>query len=503
MVLTFLGNVSAFAGTVTLDGSTVIMLRGFVKYMSAWSESSGLVITHGGSAAGSESQSSGSQQGGGSTSSGSASGYGQGHPSSNNTSTQSNPAGNGAASPSGAQGTNSSQQNDQSSGSSSSDKLNYTTKIWARIMFRVFNREIGTMGMIMMDSWPFNEFRLKRALIRQYLSDDLYITVGKTRSLINIRAFSFSNRIFKPYLVGFQGEEWTTQAVLTYFKDMGNSSLVLSMGVEDRDPFIIGTNGHGRDTVNSYVTDVRRKWPAPVGQVRYNFRLAPGRPSVLMVFGELMPAYFTVENVTEVVNGNNTHGGPHGGGNRAYGGGTSTSGSAGAGGGHGSSGTTTKITYDELGRLAFIYGALARVNLRRITFVAEYLHSRGMMSFAGVGGNSLRTFSYVYHDGKLIQRESDVLGVQAIVTPIRRLRLAGGYVYFNVSNWNYSDDYFLKNEVKRVKTFFLMGTFNIYGNFNLFAQWTHMKTRYAIDEGEFTSRTGREWTVGIRYRFFF
>ncbi len=340
------------------------------------------------------------------------------------------------------------------------DKTNFSSRAQARLSFLFNNSQAHTAGNITMNSWP-NNFNLFLAYIKQQFGNGYYVVFGKDWSLVNQRLFRLSSFTFKPYAAGFQGSKRPPQVQIGYKDDFGDYTLNMSAAGEYRDAehgIVIGKNISPSGSVfsDSNIISERKTIPAIVGQVKLNFKTGFGRPSLLMAYYEIQPAYLGCDS------------GEH------------------------------KET-------SYLYSFASKINMHGFSIIGQYLHTVGFSGIAGIKGNSLKTYSYIYKNNKIIKRKSDAFGFEAVSPFIgKRLKVILGYVYLNFTNDAESDDYFLKNEVRRVKTAYIMSVINVTKLTKLFMEWDNIRTRYASDNkfnGNFNETTGNQFWVGYRYYF--
>ncbi len=338
-----------------------------------------------------------------------------------------------------------------------------TTTFYSRSQVRFAldfkNADTKTSAKIMVDSWP-EDFQLELAYVKHSIGKHCSITFGKDWSLVNQRYFHFSSFVFKPYAAGFQGSKRTPQITFKYIKDMRGNFVSFALGVEDRnskDGIVVGKNimFSGNEISYSNISSFVKVAPAFVGQIVLGFKTGFGAPSNIMAYYEAMPIYLECK---------------------------------------------TKKHKET----AYLYSIAGKLHINRITLIGQYLHTLGFSGIAGITGNSLKTFSYIYTQQNIIKRQSNTFGVEIAFKPIDSIDLAAGYVDLNFFNHKTNDNYFLKNEVKNVKTIYVSGIFNITKLTKLFIEWDNIKTKYAIDNsmsGNFHNATGSQLFFGYRMYF--
>ncbi len=335
----------------------------------------------------------------------------------------------------------------------------FSSEARLRLGFKITNRIAKTHANITFDSWP-KGFSLMLAFVRHRIARGLYLTVGKDWSLVSQRYFHFASFSFRPYPAGFNGSKRTAQITASYMKDLGSSSVLLCFGAEDRslkDGVVVGKNLSSNGTVisDSNISSERKILPAFVGKVEYMFKTGFGKPSQLMGYYEVLPVYLRYAN-------------------------------------------------KESRQTAYLYSIAGKLNFEDLALVAQYLHTSGLSGASGITGNALKTYSYVYLDGKIVKRDSNAFGVEIVGIPFKGLRLALGYVDLKFDNRNSSGKDFLKNEVKYVKTAYVTCVISTSKTTKLYAEWSNIKTRYATDNalsGDFRDAVGNQFFIGYRLYF--
>ncbi len=327
-----------------------------------------------------------------------------------------------------------------------------------RLGFKFKNPDIATFGNIMADSWP-GDFNLELAYVKHKIGKHILITIGKDWSLVNQRYFRYSSFVFKPYAAGFQGSKRTPQIAIRYKESFKNSSICFSVAGEYRNSkngVIIGRNESksGGLIASSSISSFASSIPAIAGQILFNFKTNFGQPSQIMAYYEIMPVYLESNSA-------------------------------------------------EYRENAYLYSIASRLNIKKISLIWQYLHTLGMSGVAGVSGNSFKTFSYINENGYIIKRTSDTLGAETLIKPTEKFCFALGYTNLNFKNRNKDDDYFLKNEVKRVQTAFAACVINITKITKLFIGFDRIKTKYSTDnkDGGFALAYGSKLFVGYRMYF--
>ncbi len=329
-----------------------------------------------------------------------------------------------------------------------------------RLGFKFKNIDAKTSGNITMDSWP-NNFRLILSYVKQPIGKDMFIIIGKDWSLVNQRLFKFSSLVFKPYAAGFQGSKRNPQVQIGYRKDFGSYVLALSASGEylnAKHGIVIGKNisPSGLIISDSAIVSQRKTIPAIAGQVRLQFKTGFGKPSQVIAYYELQPVYLGYGNGERKEN-------------------------------------------------SYLYSFASKINIFGFSLIGQYLHTAGLSGIAGIMGNSLKTYSYLYKNDEIIKRKSDALGFETVSPLIeKRFKVILGYVYLNFTNDRQSNDYFLKNEATRVKTTYIMSVVNITKVTKLIMEWDNIRTRYASDnkcDGNFNEASGNQFFVGYRWYF--
>jgi len=297
-----------------------------------------------------------------------------------------------------------------------------------RLGFKFNSEDRKTFGNIRMDSLPTGDLKLKLAYVKHNIGKHLSVMVGRDWSLVNQRYFRFSSFTFKPYAAGFQGSKRTVQLTFRYNKDFGNNLAIFSFGFEDRDSkngVIVGKNKQaGKEIASSDISFFRKKLPAFVGQIKLKLKTDFGTPSTVMAYYETMPLYLECKD-------------------------------------------------KEHKETAYLYSLASKLNVGRVTFIGQYLHTLGMSGISGISGNALKTFSYIYENNRVIKRKSDAIGIETCFTPIHGIGITVGYVNLKFSNKKADNAYFLKNEVKNVKTLYISGVFSLTKCTKLFIIWNH------------------------------
>ena len=329
-----------------------------------------------------------------------------------------------------------------------------------RLGFKFKNIDTNTSGNITMDSWPKN-FKLILSYVKQPIGKNLYIIIGKDWSLVNQRYFHFSCFVFKPYAAGFQGSKRNPQVQIGYKKDFGNYILNISASGEymnAKHGIVIGKNisSSGKVISDSSIIADRKTIPAIVGQAKLSFKTGFGKPSQFLAYYAIQPIYLDC--------GDKEH---------------------------------KKISY--------LYSFASKINIHGFSLIGQYLHTSGLSGIAGIMGNSLKTYSYLYKNNKIIKRNSDALGFEA-VSPlmVSRLRIIFGYVYLNFTNDEESNDFFFENEAERVKTAYIMSVINITKVTKIFMEWNNIRTKYSSDnkcDGDFEEASGNQFFIGYRWYF--
>jgi len=340
----------------------------------------------------------------------------------------------------------------------SKGKISLSARGQLRLGFKFKNPDISTFGNIMADSWP-NDFNLELAYVKHKIGKHILIIIGKDWSLVNQRYFHYSSFTFQPYAAGFQGSKRTPQIAIRYKENLKNSNVCFWIAGEYRDSkngVTIGENksSSGNLIASSGISSFISTFPAIAGQILFNFKTGFGQPSQIMAYYEIMPVYLESSNAKYKEN-------------------------------------------------AYLYSIASKLNIKKISLIWQYIHTLGMSGIAGISGNSFKTFSYINENGYIIKRTSDALGAETLVKPTRKLYFTLGYVNLNFKNKNKDDDYFLKNEVKRVQTAFASCVVNITKITKVFVEFDRIKTKYSTDNkyGDFAKAYGSKLFIGYRMYF--
>ena len=344
--------------------------------------------------------------------------------------------------------------------SSLKGKTTFDSMGQVRLGLKFNSKDRKTFGNIMMDSLPNYDFKLKLAYVKHNIGKHFSVVVGRDWSLVNQRYFRFSSFIFKPYVAGFQGSKRTMQLTFRYNRNFGSNLAIFSFGVEDRDSkngVIVGKNigETGKEIASANIPSFRKSVPAFVGQIQLKLKTDFGTPSTVMAYYETMPLYLECKD-------------------------------------------------KERKETAYLYSLATKLNVGRVAFIGQYLHTLGMSGISGISGNALKTFSYIYENNRVIKRKSDALGAETYFTPMNGVGLTFGYVNLKFSNKKADNAYFLKNEVKNAKTLYISGVFSLTKCTKLFVIWDRIKTKYAVDNsmnGDFEQATGNQIFVGYRMYF--
>ncbi len=341
----------------------------------------------------------------------------------------------------------------------SRNKTLFASRAQVRLGFKFKSADTNTFGNVMTDSWP-GDFTLELAYVTHKIGKHIFVTIGKDWSLVNQRLFHFSSFTFKPYAAGFQGSKRITQIQTTYTGSFKGMDLKLSVAFEDRNTengVIIGENisPNGEKIASSGISSIRKNMPAVVGNAVLVFKTGFGKPSKLMAYYETMPLYLECKDKEHREN-------------------------------------------------AYLYSIASRINIGKLSLIGQYIHTLGMSGIAGIKGNSLKTFSYIYDNGEIIKRTSDTFGGEVYIKCLKSLGINVGYVYLKFKNKDTNSDYFLKNEVKSVSTAYVAGVVNVTKVTKLFVEWDRIKTRYAAENtygGNFEKAFGNQLFVGYRMYF--
>ena len=337
-----------------------------------------------------------------------------------------------------------------------SSKWKQNSRTFARIGFKIFNHLTKTKANITLDSWPQN-FNLMLAFVRQDLGNGFYVTVGKDWSLVE--EHTFSSYCFLPFPVGFQGSKRFAQVKLS--KEIFYSNMVFKPSISleyrpNKNSVVIGKNINQKGSatiaesgINSSRTDI----PAIALSLSLTFRQNPINAGRVYTFAELEPIYLYFDNKEHKEN-------PY----------------------------TLGCGLD----FGFPFG---------LTVASEYIHTLGMSGVSGIEGNNLKTFSYLYKNGDFIKRESNAYNIEGKFRLSKGLAFAGGFDFVYFKNKGSSNSFFLKNEVKHVKTTFLMLEMNTTKLTKLFIEFRKIETKYAVSLGKFYDSTGDQIWAGYRYYF--
>ena len=337
-----------------------------------------------------------------------------------------------------------------------SSKWKQNSRAFTRIGFKIFNPSTKTKANITLDSWPQN-FNLMLAFVRQGLGDGFYVTVGKDWSLVE--EHTFSSYCFLPFPAGFQGSKRFAQVKLSkkiFYRSMVFKSSVSLEYRPNKNGVVIGKNVNQKDNAiiaESGINSSRTEVPAIALNLSLAFRQDPIKMGRVYTFAELEPIYLYFDNKEHREN-------PY---------------TLGCG----------------LG-FSFPFG---------LTVASEYIYTLGMSGVSGIEGNNLKTFSYLYENGDFIKRESNAYNIEVKFKLYKGLAFAGGFDFVCFKNNGSSNSFFLKNEVKHVKTTFLMLETNTTKVTKLFIEFRKIETKYAVSLGKFYESTGDQIWAGYRYYF--
>ena len=333
---------------------------------------------------------------------------------------------------------------------------NLNSKGFVRIGFVFINPRAGTMSNITVDSWPGN-FNLILAYIKQNLGNNYYIIVGKDWSLVE--QHTFSSYCFVPFPAGFQGSKRFSQVQLMkqiYYK---NTVIAPKIAIEyrpDKNGVVIMKNiskANGSVISDSNIINARKSIPAIA--INLSLLFAKGFLPLSRIYG-----FFEVQPIYLFYNGSEHKENP------------------------------------------CVVGGGVNINLPfNVSIASEYIHAIGMVGVSGIMGNNFKTYSYVYHNGKLIKRSSDAFNIEAKLRLSKNFAVSAGLDSVSFSNMNYSDSFFLKNEVKKVATAFTMINYRLTRVSKIFAEFKNIKTKYSIGNGNFEEAIGKQYWIGYRYFF--
>ena len=338
----------------------------------------------------------------------------------------------------------------------SNDKWEQNSRAFTRIGLKIFNPLTKTKANITLDSWP-KDFNLMLAFVRQGLGDGFYITVGKDWSLIE--EHTFSSYCFLPFPAGFQGSKRFVQIKLSkkiFYNDVTFKPSISLEYRPEKNGVVIGKNINQKDKTiiaESGINSSRTNIPAIALNLSLTFRQNPINLGRVYTFAELESIYLYFDGKEHRVN-------PY----------------------------TVGCGLD----LNFPFS---------LTVASEYIHTLGMSGVSGIMGNNLKTFSYLYRSGGLVKRESSAFNIEGKFRLSKKLMFAGGFDFVSFKNKNSSDSLFLKNEVKNVRTGFIMLEINTTKLTKLFIEFRKIETKYAISLGKFTETDGDQFWAGYRYYF--
>ena len=337
------------------------------------------------------------------------------------------------------------------------EETSFTSRSQVRLGFRFVNKETNTIGNIAMDSWKKYGFGLMLAYVKHKISRYASVTLGYDWSLVNERTLHALSSTFRPYPAGFQGSKRTSQVRLDFNFDGENVAPGVSLGFEyrnNKDGVTIGKNDlNGKVISNSGIDNSRTNIPAIVAQARLGVKTDFGSPSNIMAFYEIQPIYLFYDK-------------------------------------------------NEHKKYPYLYSIASTINISNLSLKGQFIHTHGFTGINGVAGNGFDVYSYIYKNNKLITRDSNALGCELDYN-LKKIKLITAYTYLNVYNKNSDGDYFLKNEVKKAKAYYLMGIVKLTKVTRLFIQWCHIRTTYAKGDldGNFAKASGNLVWAGYRMYF--
>lgn len=298
---------------------------------------------------------------------------------------------------------------------------------------------------ITMDSWP-KDFNLMLGFVKHKLSRHFAITIGRDWSIVNFRYFKYSSYTLRPYVVGFQGSKRTNQLKITYFNDFGDFALKFSTAFEDRlreDGVVEGKNKMS----NSMVNDVNSNIFAWGLNAKLYVNTGLGKPSELMAFYEVSPAYI----------------------------------------------------YGNFGRkrvFPYVLSAATKININKIFFILQDVYEYGMTGIVGIKGNRIKDYSFIYKNHKFFSRKSNTIGFEIGSRILRRLFVVGGY-----TSTIFHGEKFLKGEMKSSDTLFLSSVISTTRITKLIILYSYIKNKIASNDNIFSTKRGYNFVVAYRYYF--
>ncbi len=263
--------------------------------------------------------------------------------------------------------------------------------------------------------------------------------------------------MFKPLLAGFQGSKRYPQIQIGKRFRFGSSSIeTIKIALEDRlnrDGVVIGINktSTGEMLANSGITAQRKMLPAVALNLSMLFK-TPFNPTPSKVF-----SFFEIQQ--------------------------------------------TYLYYDGSWhrKYPYVFGLGAKIGMNKVVFEGEYIHSKGLIGVAGLRGNNLKTFSYIYN-GSLITRESDALCTSVSLAISKNLSLVGGFGYVRFKNFHHAK-YFLPFEVENVRTYYIDAILKTTNLTQIFIQLNSIRTKYLASQNKTENPRGTQVWLGYRYYF--